>query len=118
MIYAQIPLTAERRFSASACLMLILSWLISTCWSSSFLNLRGGCFLMRLGSRSPSSSPGTVKASAFSLTREAELAAEVSTVLSLPLLGPRSCTAPGRSVWSGGLSSEKEKYLSNIQSST
>ena len=94
-------ITAVLRFSASACLLLIVSWLISTCWSSSLLNLSGGCFLIKLASPS---SPGTVNAKDFSRTfPEAEEEEEVfdwelserssSVVESFPF------TVPGKSLW-------------------
>ena len=94
-------LTAVLRFSASACLLLMISWLISTCWSSSLLNLSGGCFRIRLASPS---SPGTVNARDFSRTfpeleeeeevLDWELSERLSSVVeSFPL------TVPGKSLW-------------------
>ena len=95
-------LTAVLRFSASACLLLIISWLISTCWSSSLLNLMGGCFLIKLASPS---SPGTVNARDFSRTLP-ELEEEEEEVLDWELSDRLSSvvesfplTVPGKSWW-------------------
>ena len=94
--------TAVLRFSASACLLLIVSWLISTCWSSSLLNLMGGCFLIKLASPS---SPGTVNARDFSRTFP-ELEEEEEEVLDWELSDRFSSvvesfplTVPGKSLW-------------------
>ena len=80
--------TAERLRSASACFMLIFSWLISTCWSSSLRNLSGGWRRMRLASGSVSP---TVKATG---SRPAELWVAVADTR-LPSVLLLSGTLPG-----------------------